>query len=243
MAEQIQELVEDVYEEKILRREATLKQLQAQINPHFLYNSLFFIINTAKMGDQESVVAMAQNLAEYYRYTTRLEEQNVPLREELRLVESYLTIQNLRLQRLYYEIDVPETMQELTMPRLLLQPIVENAIIHGIERVPGDGFILITGRMEEGQCLLTVEDNGAGLSEQGLQELRGKLRSPMDRGMGTGVWNVHQRLQYAFGDQAGLLLEPSPQGGLRVTLQWRPQEAKPRHEEGGETNGGVADRG
>ncbi|TVY07960.1 sensor histidine kinase [Paenibacillus cremeus] len=248
MAEQIQELVEDVYEEKIRRREATLKQLQAQINPHFLYNSLFFIINTAKLGDQESVVAMAQNLAEYYRYTTRVEEQNVPLQEELQLVESYLAIHNLRLQRLYYDIEVPEAMQELTLPRLLLQPLVENAIVHGIEHIPGDGVIRIRGSMDGGRCRLTVEDNGTGLAQGALQELRDKLLQPMDSGMGCGVWNVHQRLQYAFGETAGLTLESSGLGGLRVTLEWNPEEGKERKalieaEEGGDdSDGGAADR-
>ena len=108
MAEQIQVLVEDVYAEKIRSREATLKQLQSQIHPHFLYNSLFFIINSAEMEDKESVVAMSQNLAEFYRYTTRVEKQSVRLQEELDLVGHYLTIQNLRIHRLKYEISVPE---------------------------------------------------------------------------------------------------------------------------------------
>ncbi|CAG7652325.1 hypothetical protein PAESOLCIP111_06503 [Paenibacillus solanacearum] len=244
MAERIQELVEDVYEEKIRAREATLKQLQAQINPHFLYNSLFFIINTAKMGDNDSVVTMAQSLAEYYRYTTRLEEQSVPLREELGLVRHYLNIQNLRMQRLYYEIDVPEAMLDLKIPRLMVQPIVENAIVHGIEHQPGECLILISGTSKDGRYRLVVEDNGAGMTEEAMKELRGKLALPMDRHMGTGVWNVHQRLQYAYGAEAGLLLEASPLGGMRMTLVWQEAERSgPKAIEGGDADGETADRG
>lgn len=221
MAEQIQDLVQRVYAEKIRLHEATLKQLQAQINPHFLYNSLFFIINTAMLQDTKSVVAMAQNLAEYYRYTTRMEERTAPLREELKLVGNYLTIHNLRLQRLHYEIDVPEAMLELPLPRLLLQPIVENAIVHGIENKPGDGIIRITGCLYQDTCEIVVDDNGIGLTDEAFASLERQLSLPIETASGFGVWNVHQRLHYVFGEGAGLRLSRSPLGGLRVTLMWR----------------------
>jgi two-component system sensor histidine kinase YesM len=224
MAEQIQDLVERVYAEKIRLNEATLKQLQAQINPHFLYNSLFFIINTAMLGDTRSVVAMSQNLAEYYRYTTRMEKQTAPLREEIQLVVNYLTIHNLRMQRLHYEINVPDEMMDVHVPRLLLQPLVENAIEHGVENRPEDGLIVITGRRNGAFNEIVVEDNGAGMSEQALKELEKQLYRPMEEGMGYGVWNVHQRLQYAFGEGAGLHLAPSALGGLKVTLTWKRED-------------------
>ncbi|CAM4110852.1 histidine kinase [Paenibacillus alkaliterrae] len=221
MAEQIQDLVDRVYTEKLRLHEATLKQLQAQINPHFLYNSLFFIINTAMLRDTPSVVAMAQNLAEYYRYTTRMEERTTPLREELKLVDNYLTIHNLRLKRLHYEINMPEEMLELSVPRLLLQPIVENAIVHGIENKPGDGLILITGHLVDGLCEIVVDDNGTGLTDKALARLQQQLGLPMEAAAGCGVWNVHQRLHFVFGAGAGLRLAHSTLGGLRVTLTWR----------------------
>ncbi|MBP1991581.1 sensor histidine kinase [Paenibacillus eucommiae] len=225
MAEQIQDLVQRVYAEKIRLHEATLKQLQAQINPHFLYNSLFFIVNTALLQDTKSVVAMAQNLAEYYRYTTRMEDRTAPLREELKLVDNYLTIHNLRLQRLHYEIGVPEAMLDLQLPRLLLQPIVENAIVHGIENKPGEGIIRITGVIYDESCEIVVEDNGVGMADETFAQMERQLVLQREASSGFGVWNVNQRLHYVFGEGAGLRLSHSPLGGLRVTLTWRRDSA------------------
>ncbi|NRF92192.1 sensor histidine kinase [Paenibacillus frigoriresistens] len=221
MAEQIQVLVEDVYAEKIRSREATLKQLQSQIHPHFLYNSLFFIINSAEMEDKESVVAMSQNLAEFYRYTTRVENQSVRLQEELDLVGHYLTIQNLRIHRLRYEINVPEEMLNERVPRLILQPLVENAIVHGIERSAEGDLITITGEQKDGWNRLIVEDNGVGLDEAGLDKLLKQLGAPMSDEIGCGTWNVHHRLYYQFGEGSGLTFEQVNNGGLRAVLTWK----------------------
>ncbi|WP_235550866.1 sensor histidine kinase [Paenibacillus sp. Soil787] len=221
MAEQIQVLIEDVYAEKIRSREATLKQLQSQIHPHFLYNSLFFIINSAEMEDKESVVAMSQNLAEFYRYTTRVENQSVRLQEELDLVGHYLTIQNLRIHRLRYEINVPEEMLNERVPRLILQPLVENAIVHGIERSAEGDLITITGEQKDGWNRLIVEDNGVGLDEAGLDKLLKQLETPMSDEIGCGTWNVHHRLYYQFGEGSGLTFERVNNGGLRAVLTWK----------------------
>jgi two-component system sensor histidine kinase YesM len=220
MAARIQVLVEDVYAEKIRSREATLKQLQSQIHPHFLYNSLFFIINSAELEDKESVVAMAQNLAEFYRYTTRVENQTVRLRDELELVRHYLNIQKLRIHRLQYEIDVPEAMLDEWIPRLILQPLVENAMVHGIEKKMDGDRIAITGEQGERYNRIIVEDNGAGLTAEGLRQLRAQLETHMSDEIGCGTWNVHQRLLYQFGEGSGLSFEPGAQGGLRAVLTW-----------------------
>ena len=145
MAAHIQYLIENIYEEKIRVREARLKQLQSQINPHFLYNSLFFIANMNELGDQESATRMAYKLAEYYRYTTRLEQQNVTIREEIELIENYLSIITMRNRRIRHEIEIPGIMAKLTVPRLILQPIVENAVVHGLSRNAEGGLVKITG--------------------------------------------------------------------------------------------------
>lgn len=221
MAEQIQVLVEDVYAEKIRSREATLKQLQSQIHPHFLYNSLFFIINSAEMEDKESVVAMAQNLAEFYRYTTRVEKQAVKLRDELDLVGHYLNIQHLRIHRLKYDINVPDAMLEESVPRLILQPLVENAILHGIERSVDGDRITITGEQNESWNRIIVEDNGGGLDEAGMTRLSAQLQSPMSDDIGCGTWNVHHRLYYQFGEGSGLTFYPGDKGGLKAVLTWK----------------------
>lgn len=220
MAEQIQELIETIYEEKIRLREATLKQLQSQINPHFLYNSLFFIKNMASMGNTEAVTAMALNLGEYYRYTTRLESEMVTIEDEVRLVTNYLTIQNLRLERFHFEIEIPEAMRQIKIPRLTLQPLVENAVIHGIERSTRYGIIRVTGSAEDGLFRIVVEDNGPGMSEEEIAQLQRKLALPMDDEMGCGLWNVHQRLFHRYKGNSGLALSRSESGGLKVVMQW-----------------------
>jgi len=227
MASQIQLLIEDVYAEKLRSREATLKQLQSQINPHFLYNSLFFIINSAAMNDRDSVMSMSQNLAQYYRYTTRVENQFVTLGEELELVRNYLIIQNLRMDRVQFDIDVPEKMLELELPRLILQPLVENAIIHGIEKSRDGGMITITGKQDDLYNMIFVQDDGAGMSSEQLRDLQAELAQPMSEEIGCGTWNVHRRLQFRFGGHSGLLFEQLPMGGLCATIKWsRDKEAE-----------------
>ncbi|TBL70765.1 histidine kinase [Paenibacillus thalictri] len=222
MAEQIQHLFENVYEEQNRSRLATLKMLQAQINPHFLYNCLNFIISSANLGRHEPVIAMAYNLSDYYRYMTRLEDQTVRLRDELRIVRNYLDIHKLRLQRIEFDIEVPEEMLDIALPRLLIQPIVENAVVHGIEPKMGGGRIAIRGQLNGDGAWLTIEDNGVGMSGDQLRQLQERLNRPMDGEIGCGMWNVNQRLKHWFGDTAGLeFTVPQASSGLRIVMYWR----------------------
>ncbi|RAV01019.1 histidine kinase [Paenibacillus sp. YN15] len=222
---EIQHLIHHVYEEQNRSRLATLKQLQSQINPHFLYNSLSFIAACAKAGETDTIRRMAYHLADYYRYTTRVENQLPLLREELELVTHYLNIYALRLERLDYRIEVPPDMLAEPIMRLILQPVVENAIEHGIEPKPGRGTIRISGLREAGWNLLVVEDSGAGLEEGALRGLMEGLERPMDADTGCGLWNVHQRLFSRFGPGAGITLDKSEElGGLRVALRWKPKK-------------------
>ncbi|MFD0677761.1 MULTISPECIES: sensor histidine kinase [unclassified Paenibacillus] len=225
MAEQIQELIEKVYKETLQSREATLKHLQSQINPHFLYNCLFYIKSMAKLGDQEAVVAMALNLGEYYRYTTRLEKTMTSLNEELKLVENYLKIQMLRIQRFHYEIEIPDAMRELEIPRLIIQPLVENAVIHGMENSLDYGILRIHGESVNGVHRIIVDDTGPGLAPEELKELEKRISMPLDEEMGCGLWNIHQRLLHIYGGKSGLYFSRSPLNGFRVELVW--EEVKP----------------
>ncbi|TBL76345.1 sensor histidine kinase [Paenibacillus thalictri] len=220
MAEQIQELIEKVYAEKLRSREATVKQLQSQINPHFLYNCLFYIVSMSRLGDHEAVEAMSTNLGDYFRYTTRVENQMATVKEELEFVEHYLIIQQLRLQ-IEYDIEVQSDMFELGIPRLLLQPLVENAIIHGIEPLEHMGHIAIRGEQDEEMAYLIVEDDGAGMSEADLRDLLRKCSEPLTEEMGCGLWNVHQRLVQLYGGDSGIRLSGSKLGGIRAVLAWR----------------------
>ncbi|WP_248928922.1 sensor histidine kinase [Paenibacillus hamazuiensis] len=220
MAAEIQHLIETVYKEKLRLREATVKQLQSQINPHFLYNCLFYIKSVANMGDTDAVMAMALNLGDYFRYTTRVETTMVTVEEEITMLRNYLSIQHLRIDRFHYEIEIPDEILHMCIPRLLLQPIVENAIIHGIERSKDFGLIEIRGVLNDDVCQILIEDNGEGMSESEIQDLQAKLNAPMDDEMGCGLWNIHQRLCYQFKGQSGLRFQKADSGGLLVVVTW-----------------------
>lgn len=220
MALQIKELIEKEYESKIRLQEATLKQLQSQIDPHFLYNSLNFIKNSAKMGDEEAVVSMCVNLGAYYRYSTRLEKPMTPLAEEISLIRNYLEIHRLRKHDMSYEVSLPDTVEGVEIPRLLLQPVVENAIVHGIDRLAQPGTIRIRGEETEDQYRMIIEDNGPGMTEQEIEALNQKITSLHNEEQLCGLWNVSQRLILHYGEPAGVDCSPSPLGGLKVKLYW-----------------------
>lgn len=235
MTVQIQELFEKVYLEKLHVREARLKQLQSQINPHFFYNCFSYISSMAKLEDYQAVVAMSQNLSKYYRYTTRQERDMVPLSEELDFVKTYLDIQKLRMKRLHYSMEFPVRMNKLDILLLMIQPLVENAVLHGIEPVVGAGQIRIQGEFNGGTARVIVEDDGKGMTLEEMYTLEQKFTQPMEEDMGCGLWNVNRRLQLCFGESAGLSFSKSLLGGLKVTLSWSYNSLNPI-ENGGDKN-------
>jgi two-component system sensor histidine kinase YesM len=222
MSRQIQGLIENVLNEKLRAREATLKQLQAQINPHFLYNCIGYMINMAQMKDEEAVVSMGYNLSAYYRYITRMERPTASLADEIQLIINYLDIQKLRNGRIRYRIDIPEEMQKLQVPRLMLQPIVENAVIHGVGKSYSSGEIRISGEWADGLCKIRVDDDGPGLTGEQLDRLNRNMKGPLLDDMGYGFWNTNQRLATQFGDKSGLSFKGSELGGLCAVLVWEP---------------------
>ncbi|WP_338554272.1 sensor histidine kinase [Paenibacillus sp. KS-LC4] len=222
MADQIQQLIENVLEQQLHTREAELKQLQSQINPHFLYNSLTYVISMTKLNRKDAVLEMAYHLSDYYRYTTRVENQLVKLEDELKNAADYLSIHRMRMSRIRYGIDVLSGMMTLIVPRLILQPIVENALIHGVEALEDVGVITITGRCTGNEYSLIVEDNGGSMNFERLQDLRKLLTSRHGEGAEScGLLNVHRRLQLRYGADSGLKLSINAASGLRVELHWR----------------------
>ncbi|WP_239617634.1 sensor histidine kinase [Cohnella mopanensis] len=220
MSRQIETLIENVLNEKLLAKEATLKQLQAQINPHFLYNCIGYMINMAQMKDEEAVVSMGYNLSAYYRYITRMERPMASLADEVQLIINYLDIQKLRNGRIHYHIDISEEMMKQQVPRLMLQPIVENAVIHGVGKSYSSGEIRITGEMTGGFCKLFVDDDGPGMTEDQLEALNRKNRGPMQEDMGYGFWNTNQRIIHQFGERSYLKFAKSDLGGFRTEIVW-----------------------
>jgi signal transduction histidine kinase len=186
--------------------EARLEALRMQLNPHFLFNTLH-AVSTLVDRDPSGVRRMIARLSELLRHV--LDEdapQEVPLSEELDFLNDYLEIQTIRFQGdLDTEIDVPPELHEAQVPNLILQPIVENAIKHGASQVRGMGRIEIQGRRAEDRLVLSVTDNGPGLSE------------PQEEGL--GLRNVRARLQELYGDDQSLDLESAPDEGTRATLE------------------------
>ncbi|WP_190945654.1 sensor histidine kinase [Paenibacillus sp. UASWS1643] len=220
MAEQIEDLIEKVYKEQIVAREAVLKQLQAQINPHFLYNCLFFINNMTRLGNEEAVTAMTQNLAEYFRYTTRLDEPMTRLEKELGIVRNYLEIQCLRMDRLSYHIELPADLSSVQVPKLLIQPLVENSIIHGIEKKRDSGYIHVKVERTEQDICLTVEDDGKGMTPDEINSLMIRLAEPPVDTVGCALWNISERLRIHDSENSGIQFDQSPLGGMRVRIHW-----------------------
>jgi two-component system, sensor histidine kinase YesM len=220
MAGTIQELIEKVYLEQIRSREATLKQLQSQINPHFLYNSLYFVESMIYLDKREAASDMVMNLAQYFRYATYTDKNTASLEEELRVVESYLRIHKLRNNRFDYQIDIPSTMLDIEIPRLILQPIVENAIVYGIEGKEGKGVVKLTGNGNEDGWWLAVDDNGPGIDMDKRSEIEAewKFSTPVSP-ESCGMYNVNQRLRLNYGEGSGLEILTSPEGGCRIVLK------------------------
>lgn len=218
MSEDIETLIDKVYAEQLHAKESSLKHLQAQINPHFLYNNFAFIQSMAQLDRTKVIVAFTQHLSQYYRYTTRTEQQLTSLSEEMELIRNYLEIHRMQSERLQFHEHIEDGMMSVLMPRLLLQPLVENAIVHGMEEKIGKFEIVITGNRTEVGWKLIVEDNGVGMRHDDLESLRHSLSLQVSADHSLGLRNVHQRLRHYFGQTSGLLIEHSNLGGLRVTL-------------------------
>lgn len=220
MAAQIQHLVEKVYSEELRSKEAVMKQLQSQINPHFLYNSLAYIVSMAKLNRTKPIEAMAYSLADYFKYTTRNVSMTTTVREELDFVTAYMDIMNSQLNKIRWRIDIPDSMLPMPIPRLLIQPVVENAIAHGLEPKPGDGEIRISGTDETEWCVISVEDDGVGMTAAETERLNGRIALTEADGDSFGLWNVNQRLRHQFGTGSGIAVEASPNGGVKVVMRW-----------------------
>ncbi|WP_438448143.1 sensor histidine kinase [Gorillibacterium sp. sgz5001074] len=227
MAAEIENLIQTVYAEQLRSREANLKQLQSQINPHFLYNCFALIRSMTRLGEKQSVMDLAMHLSKYYRYTTRVEKPTSSIREELQLIISYLEIQKLHLQRMDYRIQVPETMMDLEIPRLLLQPLVENAVLHGIEPMLEYGELDILGEETAAGYRLTVRDNGVGLTPDSERSLRNALHMLPTDETGCALWNIRQRMKLFWGDTAEIEFSPNHPKGLEVTVRWVKTAEKP----------------
>ena len=213
-------LVKQVYEEKLNARSAELKQLQYQINPHFLYNCFFLIYRLAKMDDIDNVIRLTQHLGSYYQFITKGSSDEVPLIREIKHAQDYIVIQTLRFSnRITAEIkELPQEFESIMVPRLIMQPIIENAYIHGLKDKLSEGFIQIDFEKQHDLFIIGIENNGELITELTLNEIRQKLDMEKGNIEYTGLINVHRRLKLKFGTESGIKIYPGKLGGLRVEI-------------------------
>lgn len=223
MNQKIQTLIEQEYALRLLNMKAQLKQLQYQINPHFLYNTYFSLRALLEEEDLERASRYVDVLGEYLKYITTSKQELGPLREEIIHAKSYAEIQQLRFQkrvRLEFEA-CPERLQDWLVPRLILQPLLENAYEHGVHHCLSNGLIRVSFEDYSSWLLIHVEDNGAALEDAVLLRLQQKLEQMPgnDAGDGIALVNIQKRLQLLYGAQGTLSVSRSPLGGLRATLR------------------------
>ncbi|MDR0928251.1 MAG: sensor histidine kinase [Oscillospiraceae bacterium] len=209
-------LGKQIEDQKTLHR-AELELLQAQINPHFLYNTLDSIVILAENHRDEEVIQMVTSLSVFFRNSLSRGKDIITLRAERDQVMSYLQIQQIRYSDiLNYEIDIPEELLDERVPKLVLQPLVENALYHGTKNKRGVGTIFISGKSMGGDMLLTVRDNGAGMDEEQIATLKAGIYA--DRHTGLGLVNVHKRIKLYCGEAYGLSFESALGAGTTVFI-------------------------
>ena len=218
MVGQINSLLQRVKSDQIALRRGELELLQAQINPHFLYNTFDSIIWLAETHQDELVVQMTTDLSDFFRNSLAKGKDIISLETEKQQVESYLKIQQVRYRDvLDYEIDIPEDLLQYSIPKLTLQPLVENALYHGIKNKRGGGKIEVIARDYGGSIRIKVQDNGAGMAAEQLAALCAGVYE--DRHTGLGLVNVHKRLKLYCGENYGLAFESREGIGTVVTVR------------------------
>ena len=219
MVENTKNLIEQVYEQKILSQRAELKAMQSQINSHFLYNSFFIISVTARRGDMDFVEKFTGQLGKYFQFIVKNDRDEIALSEEVSYAGLYADIQMTRFSnRITIQVEeVPEQFRDRQVPRLILQPLIENALAYGLERKKADGKLRVSFEAREETLLIYVEDNGGGIPEEMLRELEKKLSVKTEEAGMSGLSNIHRRLANRYGGESGLKLEALPDG-LRVIL-------------------------
>jgi len=231
MMEEINRLFNEVFVLGIREKEAELSALQSQINPHFIYNTLESISMTAIRKNNLEVSDMISALGKLLRYTIDKVDRLIPLIEEIRFVQSYVRIQQLRYgDRLRVEYDIDESIVEIPIPKLVLQPLVENALYHGIEDEKDGGTIWISALRFEDELLLTVRDDGKGLTDTEVGQLNAKIQAQpsyqswrREGRNGLALSNIAQRIRFIYGERGEVTIDGSPGQGLAVTIAIRLQ--------------------
>lgn len=213
MLDQIDQLMADVRRQEEATRQYELQALSSQINPHFLYNTLDTIIWMAEFQDSQRVVQVTKSLATYFRLALNQGKDLISLSDEINHVRQYLFIQKQRYgDKLEYEIDENPDFGNLVLPKLVLQPLVENALYHGIKEKEGQGHIKVSVQRQDIGVVIRIEDDGVG-----FQATSDSSQSQLKRG-GVGLQNVNQRLKLHFGDNYQMKINSAPEKGTTVEI-------------------------
>lgn len=217
MVERIDHLINENYSKQLLLKETEFKALQAQINPHFLYNTLESINWQAKANDQHQISSMVEALGYLFRHSISFKEDIILLENELMIVQNYLTIQQYRFEeRLQFRMDVPPEVMQCPIPKFTIQPLIENAIHYALEPSIEACTITIKASIEEDRFVVRVEDNGPGIDPLILEKLRlGMIKT---RGSGIGLKNINERIKLGFGDEYGITVENLSGKGAAVIV-------------------------
>ncbi len=217
MVRQITSLLELTQEEEEKLREAERKALESQMNPHFLYNTLNTIKAIAKLHDEQEILAITTRLGRLLRNTINNHESEATIRDSLSLVDSYLTIQKIRFgEKLHVLIDVDEQILDIKTPKLIIQPLVENAIVHGLEPKIGEWKITIRGTYRMGMIKITISDNGIGFPPGTLPDDLDDLADSSH----IGVYNVYRRIKLKYGEAGSLRIHSNPGAGTLVIMSF-----------------------
>ena len=218
MTHRIHELMEQNIREQEAKRKSELKALQSQINPHFLYNTLDSIIWMAEGKKNEEVVLMTASLARLLRQSISNEDELVSIGQEIEYARGYLTIQKMRYKdKLEFQIEVEPSILHIRLIKLVLQPIIENAIYHGLKYKESKGLLCVRGFMKNGNAVLQVIDDGVGMDQETLDHIYEKHKVNYHSN-GVGVYNVQKRLQLYYGSEYGITYESKVGEGTTATI-------------------------
>lgn len=222
MTQEIGLLIEDIKQNEKNLHLTEMKLLQAQINPHFLYNTLDTIVWLAEAGKNQEVVTIVTYLSDFFRTTLSKGRDFITIQEEQLHIESYMKIQKFRyLDNMDYSIDIDKEIYPYTIPKLMLQPIAENALVHGVRNKRGKGYISITGRKKGNDIIFQVTDNGRGMTPEELQQLLQSILTNNNNATdnsGFGMVNVNQRIRSYYGEEYGITCESELNAGTTVTI-------------------------
>ena len=218
MTHRIQDLMEQNIREQEAKRKSELKALQSQINPHFLYNTLDSIIWMAEGKKNEEVVLMTASLARLLRQSISNEDEVVSIGQEVEYARGYLTIQKMRYKdKMEFQIDVDPSILHIPLIKLVLQPVIENAIYHGLKYKESKGLLMVKGFRKNGNAVLQVIDNGVGMDQETLDHIYEKHKVNYQSN-GVGVYNVQKRLQLYYGSEYGITYESEKGVGTTATI-------------------------